>query len=453
MRPAAVYPIALARLWIDRLRNAHTHHHAIARGMAWVMFFVLLGSAARAAREMAIAYRYGVSADVDAYLFVFNLVSWPIAVWFSVLSIVLVPLASDFKEHESAGLSLFRAELLGLTLLFGMSLAIVSWTGLPLLLRSSLAALPANTAEIAINMIPMLTLLLPIGLIISLFSAWMLVAARHINTLLEGVPALVLVMALLLYPSSGWEPLVWGTIGGFVCHLTVLAVPLWKRDEIASPLFTQASSQWPIFWRGFTLMLVGQALMSLTNVIDQFFAARIGTGALATLTYANRVLMVILGLGATAVSRSTLPVFAQAEARKGVDTRRIAVHWARFMFVVGAAAVAAGWFVAPWAIQLFFEHGQFTAQDTESVSEVLRYGLLQVPFYFSGLIFVSFLSSMGQYVWILWSGVIGISLKFLGNILLVPAYGVKGITLSTALIYASNVLFFYWITKKITRTG
>lgn len=48
--------------------------------MAWVALFVLLGSFARAAKEMAIAYRYGVSAEVDAYLFVFNLVSWPVGV-------------------------------------------------------------------------------------------------------------------------------------------------------------------------------------------------------------------------------------------------------------------------------------------------------------------------------------------------------------------------------------
>lgn len=66
--------------WIRRLRDAHPDHHAIARGMAWVALFVLLGSVARAAKEVAIAYRYGVSAEVDAYLFVFNLVSWPVGV-------------------------------------------------------------------------------------------------------------------------------------------------------------------------------------------------------------------------------------------------------------------------------------------------------------------------------------------------------------------------------------
>lgn len=63
--------------WTHRLREAHPDHHAIARGMAWVALFVLLGSVARAAREVAIAYRYGVSAEVDGYVISCQLVSWP----------------------------------------------------------------------------------------------------------------------------------------------------------------------------------------------------------------------------------------------------------------------------------------------------------------------------------------------------------------------------------------
>ena len=61
---------------VTRVRAMHPDHHAIAAGMASVALFVLLGSVARAAKEIAVAYRYGVSAAFEAYLFVFNLVAW-----------------------------------------------------------------------------------------------------------------------------------------------------------------------------------------------------------------------------------------------------------------------------------------------------------------------------------------------------------------------------------------
>src|SRR5512144_766431 len=129
MRQAVTYPITWARAWVDRLRNAQADHHAIAQGMAWVALFVLLTSLARAAREMAIAYRYGVGAEVAAYLFVFNLVSWPAGVWFSILTVVLVPLAARVQQGSSVELPLFRGELLGFTVLLGLALTFLGWLG------------------------------------------------------------------------------------------------------------------------------------------------------------------------------------------------------------------------------------------------------------------------------------------------------------------------------------
>jgi len=428
-----------------RFHNAHADHHAIARGMAWVILFVFLGKLAGAAKEMAIAYRYGVSEDVDAYLFVLNLVSWPVGVWFSVLTVVLVPLAARIRHNSSVDLPRFRSELLGLTLLLGMGLMLFAWLGLPLLLRSPWTGLPPTSVSIATNMVSGLALLAPLGVLISLFSAWMLSAGRHANTLLESVPALVLLVAILSFPGGGAEPLVWGTVVGFAFHLASLAVPLARRGEIEAPSFTRQSPQWPAFWQGFGIMLAGQALMSFIGIIDQFFAAHLGTGSIATLSYANRILALIFGLGATAVARATLPVFSQAQAQGEcqLHLHRVAAHWVRLLFVFGVVAMIVGWWLAPWAVKLLFERGAFIARDTEAVTEVLCYGLVQLPFYFAGLVLVSYASSQRRYILLFWSGVIGIIFKMIANVVLVPIFGIKGIVLAWAVVYALNALLFW----------
>ena len=394
-----------------RIHNAHPDHQAIARSMVWVALFVLLASVARAAREMAIAYRYGASAEVDAYLFVFNLVSWPVGVWFSVLTVILVPLAARIRQVELAELPRFRSELLGLALLFGLSLAFLGWLGLPFLLRSSWTGLPAATVAIAVNMVPTLILLAPMGVVISLFSAWMLAAGRHANTLLESVPAISVLLALLAFPGGGVEPLVWGTLAGFAFHLISLAAPLARQDEIEAPRFARQSAQWSAFWQGFGIMLAGQAVMSFTGIIDQFFAAHLGTGAISTLSYANRILTLILAMGATAVSRATLPVFSQAQAQGDAQLHRVAFYWVRFLFVLGIGAMIVGWWIAPWGVKLLFERGAFTAADTEVVTELFRCGLAQLPFYFAGLVLVSLLVSQCRYRVIYVIGVINLMVK------------------------------------------
>lgn len=448
--PAPSYLIKALSVFRERLRNAHPDHHAIARGMAWVALFVLFGSFARAAKEMAIAYRYGVSAEVDAYLFVFNLVSWPVGVWFSVLTVVLIPLAARIRQGSSAELPRFRSELFGLALLLGLALVFLNWLGLPLLLHSSWTGLPHSTAVIAANMVPTLALLAPLGVIISLFSAWMLAAGRHANTLLESVPALAVLVALLVFPGGGAEPLVWGTLAGFAFHLASLAVPLARQGEIEAPRFTRRSPQWTPFWQGFGIMLAGQTLMSFTGIIDQFFAAHLGTGAIATLSYANRILALILGMGAMAVSRATLPVFSQAQAQGGEQVSRVATHWARLLFALGVIAMIVGWWLAPWGVRLLFERGAFTAQDATVVTEVLRYGLAQLPFYFAGIVLVSLLASQRRHRAIAAVASINLLVKVVANFSLVPWLGLNGLVLSTAFMYLIS-MSLCWLTVQRSR--
>jgi putative peptidoglycan lipid II flippase len=427
---------------LGRLREVHPDHYDIARGMAWVTLFVFLGKLAGAAKEMAVAWRYGVSAEVDAYLFVSNLVSWPVSGWFSVLTVVLVPLVARIRQGAVEELPCFRAELLGLTFLLGVALVPLAWLGLPLLLRSPWAGLPATTVTIATHMVPALVWLAPLGVIISLFSAWMMAAGRYTNTLLEGLPALVLLGILLVFPGGGAEPLVWGTLVGFIFHLASLTVPLARRREIEAPRFSHQSPQWPTFWQGFGIMLAGQALMSFIGIIDQFFAAHLDAGAIATLSYANRILALILGLGALAVARATLPVFSRVQAKGRGQLRRVATHWVRLLFVLGVATMLAGWWLAPWAVKWLFERGAFTATNTLVVSEVLRYGVVQCPFYFVGILFVSLFASQGAYRILTIIGAVNLAVKVIANLLLVQRMGVRGIMLATSIMLIGSMLLF-----------
>jgi peptidoglycan biosynthesis protein MviN/MurJ (putative lipid II flippase) len=274
----------------------------------------------------------------------------------------------------------------------------------------------------------------------------MLSAGRHANTLFEGVPALVILTAILILPGAAADALVWGTVAGFALHLVSLAVALARHGEIEPPRLSHRSGEWPEFWQGFSIMMAGQALMAFILVVDQFFAAHLGTGAIASLSYANRILSLILGLGATAIARATLPVFSRAQAKGAEDNtrQRVAGHWVRLLFLAGVAAAAVGWWLSPWIVKLLFERGAFTPQDSVVVTEILRYGLIQLPFYFAAMVFVSLASSQRRYTLIFWSGVIGLSFKLLANAALISKFGIKGIVLAWTGVYALNALYFWF---------
>jgi len=430
----------LFRLLQRHLADPDSHHGSIARGFLWVSFFVLLGKLAGAGKEVAIAYRYGVAAEVDAYIFILNLLTWPVGVWFSVLTVVLVPMAARVRQTVPAELPRFRAELLGLTVLLGLALAGLAWLGMPWLLRSSVTGLPDRTLSLAAGMAGELVPIALLGALISLFSAWMLASGRHANTLLESVPALIILLAILLFPDGGAGPLVWGTLVGFGVHLAGLVALQSRHGGVEAPSFVRRSPQWPTFWPGFGVMLAGQMLMGLAVLVDQFFAARMAAGAIAELSYANRILALILGMGAMAVSRATLPVFSQARLALSEQVRRVAAYWARIMFALGAAAMVLGWWLAPWVVRLLFERGAFAERDTAVVAEVLRYGLTQLPSYFAAIVFVSLLASQGRHRTIAAVAGVGLLVKLAAMMILTPMLGVNGISLASSIMYASILL-------------
>jgi len=427
----------------ERFRRAHPDHYLIAKGMAWVILFVFFGKIAGAVKEMAVAARYGISGTVDAYLFIFNLVTWPVGIWFGILTVVLIPLVARIRKDSPAELSRFRAELLGLTLLIGAVLALLFWIGLPILMNSRYTGLPSSTVTIAIHMVPRLALLALLGVLVSLFSAWTLSAGRHVNTLLEGVPALTILIALLVFYNGGAEPLIWGTLVGFIFHVLCLVVSLAWRGEIEKPRFALQSPQWSVFWQGFGVMLVGQILISFTGIIDQFFAGHLGAGAIASIGYANRILSLILSLGALAVSRATLPIFSRTQAEGG-QSHRVAIHWVRILFILGLIAMVISWWLAPSILKFIFERGAFTATDTKAVTEIFRYGLVQLPFYFAALVLVSFLASRQKYMFIAIASGGNLLVKLAANFALIPFMGVKGILAATAVMHMGSFAMFYF---------
>lgn len=424
------------------LADPHSRHRQITIGFIWVSVFVLIGKLAGAAKEMAIAWRYGVSETVDAYVFVFTILTWPTTVWFSVLTLVLIPLFTRSENESSTSLMQFRRELLGFTVLLGSGIGILLYFGFPAVLRAGWSGLSQNALIQALEWVGPLSLIVPLGFVISFFSVSMLARGRHRNTLFEAVPAFVLLIALMLPFSLMADPLLWGTILGFALHLVVLAMPLYRYGHFHIPLISYHSELWKAFWSGLSIMALAQVLMSSTGIIDQFFAANIGPGALSTLSYANRFLALILGLGAIAIGRAILPVFSAARSEGDADLRTLTLRWASWMFVAGIGVVIIGWLLAPFLIKILFERGEFSETDTESVTQIVRIFLLQVPFYFSGIVLMQKLAAERLYKEIVLAAAVACAVKILGNFLFVTTFAVSGIAWATAAF-----LFSWWLVQ------
>ena len=428
--------------------NKNSDNQTIARGMATVAALVLLGSVARAGREMAIAYRYGISAEVDAYLFVFNLINWPLAVWFSVLTVVLVPLAARIRSQTPLELPAFRAELLGLTLMVGAIFAGSIMWFLPWVLSSPMFGLAPQVANRSLAMVAPMSSLAFFGALIGLFSVWTMAAGKHTNTLLESLPSICVLLAILLFPYDSTLPLVGGTVAGFAIQALALLLLLVYGNEMERPRIGMQSPHWTSFFQGFGIMLAGQVLMSVTTLIDQFFAGEMGAGNIATLNYANRILTLLTGVGAMAVSRATLPVFSRTRTLGGAHTANLARLWAFRLFLIGLLTMAAAWLAAPWIVKIFFERGAFKEENSLAVVNVFRVCVLQIPLYFASIVVTSYFSSQSAYKVLFWSGAVALTVKWAASALFTIHWGLNGLPLASAAMYTATLTMLAFVFAK-----
>lgn len=423
----------------QRFAGLHSDHRRIAAGAARVAFFLLLGKFAGAAKEMAVAWRYGISDVVDAYQFTMTLAAWLPVTLVGVLSVVLIPVLVRARRHHAAERARFLAELQGWGVAVGTLLAVALYVAWPWVLQRFGQGLGAPVQHISQSLIFAFAPAALLTLVTGISAARLRAHERHVNTLLDSVPATVILIWVLL-AESGQQPgpLLWGTLVGYLIQSVWLlwlanrADGLWVR-----PRLSMQAGQWPELVKAAGIMLVGQVAMSFVAPIDQYTAANLGGNANATLGYANRLLSLILGLGAASVGRAALPVLADVFSRGDHQrARRMAIQWSVWMVLAGLVAVAIGWWLAPWGVALLFERGHFTANDTQAVAQVLRWGLLQLPFYFGVLVLVQLLASQHRYMLMAGIALANFALKAALNPLLAPVYGLPGILLATSGMYA-----------------
>ncbi|WP_429299300.1 murein biosynthesis integral membrane protein MurJ [Paraburkholderia sp. GAS199] len=426
--------------WRERVRTAHPDHLRIARGAARVSAFVLVGKCAGALKEMAIAYKYGINNIVDAYQFTVALVTWLPGTLLAVLGVVLVPVFVNLRHRPLDYQARFSGEMEGAAAVCGIVFAAVLFLCWPLVIRVTGSDLSPVTREMCQQLMYGLAPTSVMMLASGVYAARLQARERHVNTLLEGLPAALILICVLAAPTGDSVlPLIIGTVVGLTLQAVWLRSLATRADGVRSRArLSFESTDWAAMWISVRTLMVGQIVLCFCAPLDQYFMARLGDGSNSTLGYANRVLALLLSMGAMAAARATLPIFSDILKQGDFErAHRTALFWGMAAFAIGIACAVVSWVFGPTFIAVLFQRGAFTAADTVNVAGVFRWGLLQVPFYFACLVLGQLFASEGRFKVMANIAVLTFGLKVIGNFTLIPHFGIAGAQISTALMYAT----------------
>jgi len=124
----------------------------------------------------------------------------------------------------------------------------------------------------------------------------------------------------------------------------------------------------------------GLAVVQINILVTANLASRLGTGAVAALDYAWRVMLLPQGVFAQSIATAAFPTFADLAARGQTDAMRDALAATlRAIFFVAIPAAAGLLVLRAPLVQALFERGKFQNASTEAVA-------LALMFYAPGLV-------------------------------------------------------------------
>lgn len=152
--------------------------------------------------------------------------------------------------------------------------------------------------------------------------------------------------------------------------------------------------------------------------------------------YANRIMALFLGLLGTAVGRAALPTLSSTYATEPVTTTRVAIRYTWILGLVGSATLVLVVFGAHLVVTVLFQHGAFSDTDSNKVSDVLVASAFQLPFYAAAVMTLSLLTSARRYLAILIITAMALAAKVGSAFLLTRHFGLQGLMVSNAIMYA-----------------
>ncbi len=420
-------------------------NHRIFSATLSIALFPLLGKLFAILKELVTAYQFGTGDNLDAFIIAFLLPAFVINILSGSLRASLIPVLvrirtqNRIKERRE-----FLSGILFLSLLVLIASVIILALAAPYIIQWFASGFSNEKLLLSRNL---LFLLLPVLVFSTLSAIWGAILNTEEHFAVVAIaPALTHIgaISLLLLAGKQWGiyALALGTVGGFIAELLLLSFAVRRIGLAVFPRWQGMTTPIRRVIQQFMPMAVGMVLMSSTVIVDQAMAAMLAPGSVSSLNYADRITGLLTGVGAIALGTAVLPHFSRQVA--GEDWSGIQHTfrtYSRLILMLTLPFCGLLVYFSHPLIELLFQRGAFDASDTQLVSHVQIFYLLQLPFYVIGIMGARLLSALSCNQILMKISAINLLINIAGNFILMKYLGLAGIALSTSVVYFVSLIF------------
>lgn len=125
--------------------------------------------------------------------------------------------------------------------------------------------------------------------------------------------------------------------------------------------------------------------------INNAMAPSLDEGSVSTLGIGIKLVIFISGLVGTTITTVMIPYFSGLMAkRKHMEARRELSYFLVLATFVSVPLTLLLFSTSSQIVDLFFQGGVLQSADVEGIARVFKYGILQIPFFTCGMLFMRF---------------------------------------------------------------
>lgn len=437
----------------------NSSHRQIARAAGIVMAAFVVSRLFGVARDMVIAAQLGTSDAADAYLAAFRIpdLIFALIAGGALASAFIPTFAGYLARDDRPGAWRLASGVINLLLVVSSVAAALAALLAPALVRALVPGFGPEKQALTVSLVRVM-LISPVvfgvsGLVMGILNAQQ-------QFLLPGLaPSAynigIILGAWLLIPRIGPLGAALGAVAGAALHLLVQLPGLARCGMRYTPVLPLRD---PGVRQVLTLMgprVFGLAVVQINILVAANLASRLGTGAVAALDYAWRLMLLPQGVFAQSIATAAFPTFAEQAARGHQDAMResLAATLRAIFFVAIPAAVGLFVLRVP-LVQALFERGKFQDTSTEAVA-------LALMFYAPGLVAHSGIEIVTRAFYALhdtrtpvYIGVLAMLANVLLSLLLIQPMQIAGLALANSLAaFAELALLLGFIRPRVHGLG
>ncbi|MCS6816176.1 MAG: murein biosynthesis integral membrane protein MurJ [Blastocatellia bacterium] len=197
--------------------------------------------------------------------------------------------------------------------------------------------------------------------------------------------------------------------------------------------------------------IIGAAAVQVNVFVNTNFASYLGDGPVSWLNYAFRLMQFPIGVFGVAIGMATLPAVSRAAARGDLAEFRHTLTASLGLVFFLCFPSACGLIVlGEPIIRMIYEHGRFTAFDTEQTATALAFYAIGLTGYAAIKVLAPAFYALNDAHTPMRISLISIATNFTFNYLLVRqlGFGHRGLALSTSLVALFNFLALFVLMRR-----